>query len=135
MRAAVLSLVSVDDYSDYDGAREYANDIAGAAEAIGELVEAGAGTQAIEVARDAIGWLRESLGMVDDSSGDVGSAACELLYAHLLACEAAPPDPVELAGYLAGLWLADQYGLVPAFDEYADLLGDAGATALRERLS
>ena len=135
IRAAVLSLLSVDDYIDYDRAREYANDITRAAEAVGELVEAGAGTQAIEVARDAIGWLQESLGMVDDSSGDIGSAAYELLYAHLLACEAAPPDPVELAGYLAGLWLADQYGLVPAFNEYADLLGDAGATALRERVT
>ncbi len=135
IRAAVLSLLSVDDYIDYDGAREYANDITRAAEAIGELVEAGAGTQAIEVARDAIGWLRESLGMVDDSSGDVGSAAYELLYVHLLACEAAPPDPVVLADYLAGLWLADQYGLVPAFNVYAELLGDAGATALRERMT
>lgn len=133
IRDAVKSLLCVDDYIDYDGAQGYANDIARAADAIGELAEAGAGAQAIEVARDAIGWLRESLGMVDDSSGAVGSAACELFYAHLLACEAAPPDPAGLAGYLADLWLTDQCGLVPALTDYAELLGDAGATVLRER--
>ncbi|HMD93717.1 MAG TPA: SWIM zinc finger family protein [Trebonia sp.] len=135
IRDAVLNLLWVNDYIDYDGAGDYANDITRAAEAIGELVEAGAGTQAIEVARDAIDWLRESLRMVDDSSGDAASAAYELLDAHLLACEAAPPDPVELAGYLAELWLTDQSGLVPALTDYAELLGDTGATALRERVT
>ena len=135
LRDAVRNLLWVNDYVDYDGAWDYANDVTRAAEAIGELAEAGAGEQAIEVACEAIDWLRESLPMVDDSSGEVGRAAYELLGAHLLACEAAPPEPVELADYLAGLWLTDQHELVPAFTEYTELLGDTGAAALRERVT
>lgn len=54
---------------------------------------------------------------------------------HLLACEAAPPDPVELAGYLAGQWLGDGHGLVPALTDYAELLGGTGAAALRDRVA
>lgn len=73
--------------------------------------------------------------MVDDSSGDIGDAASELLHVHLLACQAAPPDPVELAGYLAGLYLTRAYPFMPALAGYAELLGAAGTAALRERVA
>jgi hypothetical protein len=131
----VLNLLWVDDYIDYDEAGDYADDVTRAADAIGDLIEAGAGAAAIGVARDAISWVRRALGMIDDSLGNVGDAASGLLDVHLLACEAAPPDPVELAGYLADQWLADGYGLVPALTDYAELLGAAGAAALRDRVA
>lgn len=134
VRDAVRRLVWVTDYLDYDEAGAYASDVVQAAEAIGELIDAGAAADAVEVAQDTIGWLRESFAMIDDSSGDVANAGHELLDVHLLACEEARPDPVELAGYLADLCLTDQYGLVPALTDYAELLGDVGQGALHERL-
>ncbi len=135
VRNAVARLVRVSDYVDYDEASAYASDVTRAAEAIEELIDGGAAEAAIDVARDAIEWLRQSFGVIDDSSGDVGSAGFELLDVHLLACQEASPDPVELGGYLAGLCLTDRWGLTPAFGDYAELLGDAGRDALRERVA
>ena len=134
VRDAVRDLICTTDGVDYDEASEYANDVTRAADAIEELIDAGAAAQAIAVARDAIGWLREAFALVDDSEGDVGSAGYELLQVHLLACQAAPTDPVELAGYLAEVSLSDHWALSPAFADYADLLGDAGWAALRKRI-
>jgi hypothetical protein len=48
------------------------------------------------------------------------------------ACQAAPPDPVELAEYLADLLLTDGYGLAPDPGDYADLLGDTGTARIRQ---
>lgn len=134
VRDTIRDLMWIADYVDYNEASEYANDVARAVEAIEELIDAGAAEEAIEVVRDAIGWLRQAFGMVDDSDGGIGNAGYELLDAHLLACQAAPPDAVELAAYLADLCLTDEWGLRPAFTDYAELLGDAGWAALRERM-
>jgi hypothetical protein len=56
----------------------------------------------------------------------IGDSAHQLLAVHLRACQAAPPDPVTLADYLAGLLLNDGYGFAPDLAEYACLLGDTG---------
>jgi hypothetical protein len=135
VRDVVHRLIWVTDGVGYDEAGAYAGDVVRAAEAIGELISAGAAEAAIDVARDAIAWLSQSFATIDDSSGDVGNAGYELLDVHLLACQEAPPDPVELAEYLADLCLTEQYGLLPALTDYAELLGDAGRGALRDRVA
>jgi hypothetical protein len=135
VRGAVEALIVLTDYVDYDEAPYYANNILRATDLIAEVIGAGGPAQAIGLARDAIGWLRQSLGMVDDSDGDIGNAGFELLHVHLLACRAAPPDPVELAGYLCYLHLTDKWGLVPALTSYAALLGAEGMAALRSRVA
>jgi len=135
VRAAVRRLIWVTNDVGYHGAGAYAGNVLRAVEVIGDLIDAGAAADAIEVARDAIEWMRQCFGMIDDSPGDIGSAAYELLDVHLLACQAAPPDPVELAGYLAGLYLTSEFPFMPALAEYAELLGEAGAAVLRERVT
>lgn len=135
VRDVVRRLIWVTDYVDYDGASAYAADVERAAEAIEDLIDAGAAAAAVEVARDAIAWLRQSFATIDDSSGDVGNAGYGLLDVHLLACQEARSDPVELAEYLADLCLTDQYALAPALTDYAELLGDVGRAALRERVA
>jgi uncharacterized Zn finger protein len=134
VRETIRDLIWVTDGVDYDEAGAYANDVTRAADAIEELIDAGAAVEAIAVVRDAIGWLRQSFEMVDDSEGDVANAGHELLQVHLLACQAAPPDPVELAAYLAELCLTDGWGFAPAFADYAELLGHKGWAALRKRI-
>jgi SWIM zinc finger len=135
VRAVVRRLIWVTDYVDHDQASAYAGDVDRAAEAIEELIDAGAAAAAVGVVRDAIAWLRQSFATIDDSSGDVGNAGYGLLNVHLLACQEAQPDPVELAEYLADQCLTDQYGLTPALMDYAELLGDVGRAALRARVA
>ncbi len=135
VRNAVRRLLWVTDYIRDDEARDYADDVSRAADAISELIDAGAAGPAIEVARDAIRWFRQSLGSVDDSSGYVASAGYDLLNVHLLGCQSARPDPVELAGYLADLLLMGDHFLTPALRDYAELLGDAGMAALHELIA
>jgi uncharacterized Zn finger protein len=134
VRRVVRELVTVSgrDYIGYGGAHDYARDLSQAAVAIGDLVQAGEAQDAIGIAREAIGLLAQAYESVDDSSGSVADAADDLLAAHLLACVAAPPDPVSLGRYLAELLLHDDYGFVPDLGDYADLLGDRGIATVRE---
>jgi hypothetical protein len=107
IRGAVMEFIVPPrgEYLDHDGAYRYANEIYKAVAAIDDLIQAGGGADAIVIAREAIGWLTGPYDFVDDSSGSVADAAYELLAVHLRACAAAPPEPVSLGGYLAGLLL------------------------------
>jgi hypothetical protein len=102
---------------------------------IDSLAKAGAGEQAIQAAREAIGELGRAFERLDDSNGSVGGAALELLAAHLRACQAAPPEPESLAHYLARLVLDDPYGIRPDLSDYAGLLGATGLRRLRQRIT
>jgi hypothetical protein len=105
------------------------------AAAIDGLAKAGAGEQAIQAAREAIGELGRAFERLDDSNGAVGDAARELLAAHLRACQAAPPEPESLANYLSRLVLGDPWGIAPDLSDYAGLLGAKGLLRLRERIT
>jgi uncharacterized Zn finger protein len=123
-------------YVDYDGAYEFADGIREAGAAIDGLIKAGAAGDAIGIAREAIDLVIDAFEYADDSSGFIGDAAYELLAVHLRACEAAPPDPVSLAGYLCYLLLQrGDYGITPDLADYAGLLGEKGIAAIRERVT
>jgi uncharacterized Zn finger protein len=132
VRSAVQNLVETGGFIEYAGARDYARDVSRAAEAIDALIDGGVAEEAIYLARDALDWVTEAYGSADDSSGSIGAAAHELLSAHLRACQAAPPDPADLGEYLAELIIGDNYGLAPDPQDYTDLLGEEGTTAIRE---
>jgi uncharacterized Zn finger protein len=132
VRSAVKNLVETDSFIEYAEARDYARDVSRAAEAIDALIDGGVAEDAVYLARDALDWVTVAYGSADDSSGSIGTAAHELLAVHLRACQAAPPDPVDLGEYLSDLIIGDDYGLAPDLQDYTDLLGDAGTTAIRE---
>ena len=136
IRRAVQELILLprSGYVDYTEAYTYANDVYRAAAAIDDLTGAGGAADAIGIAREAVALLTEAFEYVDDSSGVVGEAAHELLAVHLHACEAAPPDPVSLGDYLAGLLLHSDYGFGPDLASYAGLLGEKGFAAVRARI-
>jgi uncharacterized Zn finger protein len=137
VRRAVRDLITLPrrGYVEYAEAYTYAGDVHKAAAAIGDLIDAGGAEDAIGIAREAVDLLAEALQFVDDSSGEVGAAAFELLEVHLRACEAAPPDPESLANYLAYALLHDDWGLAPDLGDYTGLLGDAGLAAVREQIA
>jgi uncharacterized Zn finger protein len=132
---AVQNLVETDGFIEYAEARGYASDVSRAAEAIDALIDGGAAEDAIYLARDAFDWVTEAYSSADDSSGSIGAAAYELLAVHLRACQASPPDAVDLGEYLADLIIADNYDLAPDPRDYTDLLGDAGTAAIREHVA
>jgi hypothetical protein len=122
-------------YLAYDEADAYADGLYEVAAVVDGLAKAGAGEQAIQAAREAIGELGRAFERLDDSNGSVGDAAGELLAAHLRACQAAPPEPASLANYLGRLVISDPYGIAPDLSDYADLLGVTGLRRLRERIT
>jgi hypothetical protein len=143
-------LLATDGHLSSARAREYADGVYQAAEAIDGFIEAeeikaggeydaGAdpATAAVELARQSFGLVLRARADADDSPGAIGEAAREILSVHLRACEAAqpPPDPVGLGTYLADLLLNDRFGLTPSLTDYADLLGRDGALAIRERIA
>jgi hypothetical protein len=132
VRSAVENLIETHGFIEYAEARNYARDVSRAAEAIDALIDGGAAEDAIYLARDALDGVTEAYSSADDSAGSIGTAAHELLAVHLRACQAAPPDPVDLAEYLADLIIADDYGLAPDPQDYTDLLAEAGNAAIRE---
>jgi len=136
IRRVVRELITVSrrDYIGYDEAHDYGRDVRQTAVAIDDLVQAGGAADAIGIAREAIGLLARAYASVDDSSGSVAAAADDLLAAHLLACVAAPPDPVSLGSYLADLLLHDDYGFIPDLGDYTDLLGEQGTATVREAI-
>jgi uncharacterized Zn finger protein len=131
VRSAVQNLLARDGFIEYAEATKYARDVSRAAEAIDALIDGGAAEDAIYLARDTLDSVTEAYGSADDSSGSIGTAAHELLAVHLRACQAAPPHPVDLGEYLADLIIGDDYGLAPDPQDYAELLGDVGTTAIR----
>jgi uncharacterized Zn finger protein len=135
VRRAVRDLIMLPrrGYVEYSEAPDYASDVRKAATAIGDLIDSGGAADAIGIAREAVALLTDAFEQVDDSSGFVGQAAFEVLETHLRACRAAPPDPVSLANYMADLLLGNDYGLAPDPSDYAELLGDRGSAAVRER--
>jgi uncharacterized Zn finger protein len=135
VRSAVQNLVDRGGFIEYDEARDHAGDVSRAAEAIDALIDGGAAEDAIDLARDALDWVREAYGSADDSSGAIGTTAHELLAVHLRACRAAAPDPVDLGEYLADLIIADNHGFAPDLRDYTDLLGDEGTAAIRESVT
>jgi uncharacterized Zn finger protein len=135
IRRAVQELITVTGYIEYDQVGDYANGVEEAADAIDSLIDADHAAEAIGIAREAVALLTGAFETVDDSSGRVGDAAYQLLDVHLRACLAAPPDPVSLASYLAGLLLNNGYGIAPDLADYADLLGDAGKAHVRQRIT
>ena len=133
IRRAVMEFIAPP-RGEYLDACRYASDVDRAVAAIDDLIQAGGAADAIGIAREAMGLFTEACQFVDDVSGSAGDAANELLAVHLRACMVAPPEPVSLGGYLAGLMLDDEYVFEPNLDDYAELLGDRGTAMVRERI-
>ncbi len=120
-------------YVEYADAPGYARQVAEAADALRALTSGGHAAQAVDLAEDAIRVLGEVYGEIDDSDGVVGQAVTTVAEAHLEACQAARPDPERLAEWLVGHVLGewnDATDLDPL--DYADLLGRAGMTSMRQ---
>ncbi|WP_371790742.1 hypothetical protein OG285_09595 [Streptomyces sp. NBC_01471] len=118
---------------EYADAHAYGRQASEAVAALRTLTADGRAALAVTLAREAMAALCRAYEDIDDSSGSVGSVAEELAEAHLEACRAACPDPLETAEWLARHLLGgdcDVFGPDP-FD-YREVLGTDGLARLRQ---
>jgi uncharacterized Zn finger protein len=87
----------------------------------------------IELTEHALDRAEDAVGCVDDSDGYLGGIAEDLQSLHREACEAARPDPVELACRLFDRerHAGDLEMFYGAAETYADVLGEAGLAEYR----
>lgn len=123
----VTDAIEPDGYIDYHGARSWAQGVHDVLDQIETLVDSGRVALVLRLMDHVFSELDEAIAGADDSNGYCGAAygrACDI---HLAACEAAPPDPIQLARGLFERELETIGDYFYAADEtYADILGDAG---------
>jgi uncharacterized Zn finger protein len=120
-------------YVEYADAHAYGQQASEAVAALRTLIADGRAALAVTLAREAMAALHGAYEDIDDSSGSVGFVAEDLAAAHLEACRAARPDPLETAEWLARHLLGSDYDV---FDtdpyDYREVLGTDGLARLRQ---
>lgn len=120
-------------YVDYREAGGYAGGVDSAIDVVEKLVGSGHAAPTIELCEAGLRWLADACGNIDDSNGEMTELMERLGEIHLRACEAAKPDPVELAGRLFRAEMAAQYSeFSNSAERYAGVLGAEGVEAFRK---
>lgn len=141
VRARVGELLDVRGFSrygaiEYADAQAYSSQVDEVVAVIDGLIDSPEVADAVSIAGFALSAVLEALEQADDSDGWIGGSAQELADAHARACAAAPMDPVELAGWLAGFVLGDGQ-MLSDFDAgaYDDALGGHGWAEYRRLIT
>ena len=134
VRRAIDQAVRAPDFVRYADAYAYARGIDAAIDLVEDTLHDGSAAVAIDLCEHALGCIERAMEHVDDSDGEMGGLLERLQELHLVACEAARPDPVELAARLFGWELGDEWGVFSgAALTYTDVLGAAGLAEYRRR--
>ena len=141
VRARIGELLDVRGFSrygaiEYADAQAYSSQVGDVVAVIDGLIDSRQAADAVSIAGFALSAVLEALEQADDSDGWIGGSAQELADAHARACTAAPVDPVELAGWLAGFVLGDGQ-MLSDFDAgaYDDALGGHGRAEYRRLIT
>ena len=132
-RKGLRSAFHTSGFVDYYNMSDFADGINDALDSLDRLLEEGFALEAMQLCEYAIELADDALQNCDDSDGNFGDLADRLASLHLEACEAARPDPVELAGRLfafetKGSDLDFCYG---ATGDYEEILGPTGLAEYR----
>ena len=118
-------------------ARRYAGEVDEALDVVAALLDGGHAAAAVELAEHCMKRLDTALRHLDDSGGYVGVGVDRLKELHHDACVRAGLDPAGLARRLADWALAgdsDWEWFLDSPTRYADVLGDEGLEAFRQRV-
>ena len=96
-RQAIDQAFVTHDYVDYRDMYDYASNVHAVVDTLRDLLADGHAEAVIDLTEHALDRAEDAVGYVDDSDGYLGGIAEDLQSLHLEACEAARPDPVELA--------------------------------------
>ena len=132
-RQAIDQAFVTHDYVDYRDMYDYASNVHAVVDTLRDLLADEHAEAVIELTEHALDRAEDAVGYVDDSDGYLGGIAEDLQSLHLEACEAARPDPVELAGRLFDRerHAGDLEMFYGAAGTYADVLGEAGLAEYR----
>jgi hypothetical protein len=133
LRRELASAIQPSWYVEYAAVAGYAQGIDRVLDEVQKLIDAGFPEAASEAAEHALTLLEDALGQVDDSNGEVGALAGRAQEIHLVACEQARPDPVELGERLARWALRSDWEIfLDSPNTYADVLGEPGLARFEE---
>ena len=119
------------DYVHYREAAGWARDVDAMVRSVGDLIETHP-AQAIALLEHAYGQANAAIQWIDDSDGYLTTIAADIGEFHLAACEAARPDPAELARRLVDLELTSELDAFHrAAATYAGVLGTVGLAEYR----
>lgn len=116
----------------YDDARDWADNVGTALDAVSQLVLGRHAALAMELALHAIDCIEDAIDDTGDSDGEGYALLEQAGDIHLAACLAAKPDPVVLARDLFPRQLHGQYDtFYRAVVRYDEALGEAGLAEYR----
>ncbi len=134
-KAALRDAIEPDGFIPWRESYDWYQGVESAMGAVEGLLAEGQADAVIEICEDALASLDTAGGTIDDSDGHIGTLAHRLGELHLLACNKARPDAVQLGLRLVELELgSDHEAFYDAVDRYADVLGEEGLAAYREAL-
>lgn len=124
---------------DYDWryARRYAGEAGQALDVLVSLLDGGHAAAVVDLAEHCMKRIDTADRWIDDSGGHIGVVVDRLKELHHAACLAATLDARKLARRIADWALAEQSDrewFLDAPTRYADVLGDEGLAAFRERV-
>lgn len=119
-------------YMEYADVHAFADQARGAVPVLSDLVARGRAVDAVDLAREAVSRVEALYEDADDSSGVLGDLVADLLDLHLCACEAAAPDPTEIAEWLVGHMLGDYASDAVRLRDYCAVLGPSGLAAVHD---
>lgn len=132
---AVTDATATRGYIEYREASSWAKGIEAVLRRIEKLIDDGRPTLVLRLMDRLFDRLEAAAGSIDDSDGHLGAVYWQASEIYHAACDAARPDPVQLARTLFEREL-HSYGdeFYAASEVYADILGDTGLTEY-ERLA
>ena len=121
---------------DYGGARDWADRVNEALDAVADLASGPRAKLALEMAEHAVDRIDEALNEIDDSDGYCGGCLASAAAIHLDAARAAKPDPMELARRLFAREMDEDFeAFHGAVGTYEDVLGEEGLAEYRRLAS
>jgi tetratricopeptide (TPR) repeat protein len=137
LRSEVDAVLGSPGWLDYRDAIEFAREGDDIVDALKRAVKSTAtgNSDLIDVVELAIEHVVEAQQHADDSSGNIGYLADQLLEVHAQACRRGKADQLELAAWLAWFTLHDHTYVTIEVRTYARALGKPGIAAYREAIS
>ena len=121
-------------FLDYWESSEWASEATPVVDAIRDALAASPSAELLGLIERAVGHVIKVILRADDSNGEIGGLAAELLESHGLACDAGVADPVKLARWMVRFTVDDQDFFVLDPKRYADALGETGLAVYRKEI-
>ncbi len=135
LRQAVDSSLRTRRFLDYWASSRWAADAAPVVDALRHEAERQQSKELVALLERGIGHLVKVLLRADDSNGQIGSLAHDLLQLHAEVCDAGVADPTALAKWMVRFMFEDQDFFSADPVRYRAALGDGGLAAYRREVT